>query len=122
MDLYEEALLRPDEQGYAFARYFVYQEKSGDLEPRPGAAEEVRHRAKTTLRLLGLNKGGRPVARRARERDPPLGKHVGVVARRERHRDVLRRPRGPERIPAGWAQSSSIQCRWTHTRPLDAHG
>lgn len=63
-DLFEEALLRPDEGGYAFSRYFVYQEKSGELSPHPGAPLEDQRRAETTLRLLGLNRGGRPVARR----------------------------------------------------------
>lgn len=57
-------LLRPDDPGYRFENFFDYQEKTGELRPNPAAPEPARARVQVTIDTLGLNRDGRPVARR----------------------------------------------------------
>jgi len=63
-DEWDEALLRPDVEEFAFERYFLYNALTGDLEPNPAAATEDRHRAARTIELLDLNRAGACIARR----------------------------------------------------------
>jgi uncharacterized protein (TIGR02646 family) len=58
---FHEQLLKPDEEGYEFARYFVLNFKTGDLEPNPGALPEEQQKAQNTIALLSLNRA--PLAR-----------------------------------------------------------
>ena len=55
-DQWEPALLRPDDPGYAFGRYFLFRFDTGALEPAPGMAEDDRHRALRTIAILELNR------------------------------------------------------------------
>ncbi len=59
-DRWDEALLRPDEPGYAFERYFLCDVASGRIEPNPAADDRDQARARRTIDLFGLNAGGRP--------------------------------------------------------------
>jgi uncharacterized protein (TIGR02646 family) len=52
-------LLRPDEPGYDFDRYFVYHSHRGELEANPAASEEDQNRARRSIDVFGLNKSGR---------------------------------------------------------------
>jgi uncharacterized protein (TIGR02646 family) len=61
---YCNELLRPDEPGYRFERYFLFNYQSGDIEPNPGAAELDQICAHYTIQSLGLNAGGRPQSRK----------------------------------------------------------
>ena len=61
---FDEALLRPDEPGYSFKRYFIYEADTGEIEVNPAASPEEKHRAEVTIRLLGFNKEGQSIARR----------------------------------------------------------
>ncbi len=63
---FDELLLKPDEPGYDFDRYFVYRPRTGTLEPNPNASPEDRRRADRTIQLLRLNENGFP---RARQRE-----------------------------------------------------
>jgi uncharacterized protein (TIGR02646 family) len=64
-DAYDPAILRPDEPGYRFERYFLFNERDGRLQPHPAADAEDRRRAEVTLRLFRLNEGGMPEIRRS---------------------------------------------------------
>ncbi len=64
---WDEALLRPDEEDFAFERYF-YAEATGELIPRPGASTVDQHRARRTIAILGLNAGDKVLARRSAAR------------------------------------------------------
>lgn len=57
-------LLRPDEDGYRFERYFVFNYEKGTIEPNLAASEEDQERARLTIRHFRMNAGGRPAARR----------------------------------------------------------
>nr|VFJ49822.1 MAG: TIGR02646 family protein [Candidatus Kentron sp. DK] len=61
---FTEELLRPDEPGYAFERFFIYNHADGTLSPNPGAPEEEHRRAELTIDLFRLNSRGRPQARK----------------------------------------------------------
>jgi uncharacterized protein (TIGR02646 family) len=61
---YQDELLRPDEPGYRFERYFLFNYQSGDIEPNPGASALDQARAEYTIRSLGLNEGGRSRSRK----------------------------------------------------------
>jgi uncharacterized protein (TIGR02646 family) len=61
---WDDKLLRPDEQGFDFSRYFTYRTDSGDLVPNNAASPEDQNRAKTTISMLNLNRAGACIARR----------------------------------------------------------
>jgi len=61
---YCEELLRPDEAGYRFERYFIYNYQTGEIGVNPSAVDEDQHRAQLTINYLKLNKHPRPMARR----------------------------------------------------------
>jgi len=62
---FDAALLRPDELGYSFERYFIFNFSAEriDILPNPDATAEERHRAEITINLLGMNEKGQPRAR-----------------------------------------------------------
>lgn len=64
LDQFSARLLKPDEPTYSFDRYFVFRVRSGFIEPRPGLRAADRARAEETIRILGLNENGLPIARR----------------------------------------------------------
>ena len=57
-------LLRPDEDGYTFERYFIYNHRNGEIEPYPAATPEDRKRAERTIDVFQLNAWGRPASRK----------------------------------------------------------
>ncbi len=61
---WEDGLLAPDETGYAFEDYFEFDVGTGEIHPNRFAPEERRSRAAITIRVFGLNLGGRPGMRR----------------------------------------------------------
>ena len=63
-ELFNPKLLKPDEAEYGFARYFIYQFASGELQPNPAASQIDQQRAHVTITLYGLNAGERPRARK----------------------------------------------------------
>jgi uncharacterized protein (TIGR02646 family) len=78
-DQWEPALLRPDDSGYAFGRYFLFNFNTGALEPAPDITGADRHRALQTIEILELNRTGACTARltavktiRRRESDDEL--------------------------------------------------
>jgi uncharacterized protein (TIGR02646 family) len=62
-DRWDDALLRPDEPGYDFFRYFDCDPMTGRIGPRPDIGGLDRERAARTIEILGLNEGDRPQAR-----------------------------------------------------------
>lgn len=64
LDQWDEALLRPDEDGYDFPRFFSYRADTGELEPNPAAPRPHQHRAQQTIQIFGLNRAGACEARR----------------------------------------------------------
>lgn len=62
-DHFDEALLRPDEPGYRYERFFVFNYADGTLSPNSAASDEDQRRARLTIDLLKLNARGRPAAR-----------------------------------------------------------
>jgi uncharacterized protein (TIGR02646 family) len=65
---YRGELLRPDEPGYRFERYFLFNYENGHIEPNPGAPEIDKSRACYTIDSLGLNQAGRPQSRKRTRR------------------------------------------------------
>lgn len=63
MGQFDDALLRPDEPGYSFERYFIFNFSTGEIEVNPSAAKIEKHRAETTIRLFGFNREGQPFTR-----------------------------------------------------------
>lgn len=64
MERFDDALLRPDEAGYSFERYFIFNFSTGEVEINPAASDEDKYRAEVTLRLFGFNQEGQPFSRR----------------------------------------------------------
>lgn len=62
--IWNELILRPDEPGYAFNRYFKVDALTGELQPNPIASTADRDRALETIRVLGLQRGGLCIDRR----------------------------------------------------------
>ena len=62
-DQFDRKLLKPDGEGYTFARYFMNNYATGEIEVNPAANELDRKRAEITIRLYGLNAHGRPQSR-----------------------------------------------------------
>lgn len=55
---WDEALLRPDEPGFSFERYFEYRADSGRLEPATRASFDDQQRARRTIEIFDLNRPG----------------------------------------------------------------
>jgi uncharacterized protein (TIGR02646 family) len=53
---WDPALLRPDEPGYSFRRYFSCEFTTGRIVPRRRASASDRHRAQVTIDLYDLNR------------------------------------------------------------------
>jgi uncharacterized protein (TIGR02646 family) len=53
-DQWDERLLRPDEPGFTFERYFDFNFVNGELRPNPSATPDDRERAVETIRILKL--------------------------------------------------------------------
>lgn len=64
LERWDDRLLRPDEEGYEFYRYFEFDVRTGEVLPRPDAPEADRERARVTIEVFGFNTGDRPVTRR----------------------------------------------------------
>jgi uncharacterized protein (TIGR02646 family) len=64
-DQWAPALLRPDAPGYSFARYFLFNFNTGELEPAPDISADDRQRALHTIEILDLNRTGACTARLA---------------------------------------------------------
>ena len=60
---FDEALLKPDVDGYDFARYFICDFRRGEIKPNPKASPEDQARAEATCRIYGLNENGHPARR-----------------------------------------------------------
>ena len=76
-DKFDEALLRPDAEDYAFDRFFRWDYTRGTLEANERASAEDQHRATVTLNLYRLNVGHpsfrrRELRRRSLMPDEPL--------------------------------------------------
>jgi uncharacterized protein (TIGR02646 family) len=54
-DSFDEKLLKPDEPPYDFDRYFDYNFRTHELEPRRDASVEDQERGRITIQTLGLN-------------------------------------------------------------------
>jgi uncharacterized protein (TIGR02646 family) len=61
---FHDDLLRPDEPGYRFERYFLFNSHTGMIEINPQASPDDQRRAAFTRVTFGLNQGRRPDARR----------------------------------------------------------
>lgn len=61
---FDDELLKPDEAGFRFAKFFVYQPDTGELAPHPAASDADKRRARVTIQLFGLNDEGRPTDRK----------------------------------------------------------
>jgi uncharacterized protein (TIGR02646 family) len=59
-DAYDERLLKPDEDYYAFDKYFDIDWVTGELIPNQEASKEEQERARITIRLFRLNSNGKP--------------------------------------------------------------
>lgn len=57
-------LLRPDEVGFSFDRFYIYNFRNGELQPNPQGCEIDQRRAALTIANFKLNQGGRPAARK----------------------------------------------------------
>lgn len=62
-EAFDDALIRPDEQGYRYERFFIYKHSDGTLSANPAATADDQWRARLTIDLLKLNSRGRPAAR-----------------------------------------------------------
>lgn len=61
---WNEQLIRPDEMGYRFERYFFVDGVTGELLPNPGASSADQARAGETIRVFGLQRSGLCIERR----------------------------------------------------------
>ncbi len=74
---FDEHALKPDAPDYRWQDFFRFNTITGEIVPRPGIDEHARARAEATIELFGLNRRGRPRARRnayhawVREDKPP---------------------------------------------------
>jgi len=80
LESFDERLLKPDAEGYAFEDYFICDADSGQVLPNPAASEDDKARAETTILMYGLARKERCEARRKEWR--------GFVARRKCGEDV----------------------------------
>lgn len=58
--------LKPDQEGYSFERYFLFNVRTGRIEPNPwGTTSEEQDAARRTIDWFGWNDYNRPEHRRA---------------------------------------------------------
>lgn len=62
-ELFDELLLRPDDEAYSFSRYFVANFRTGEVDPSPAAPVEDQERARRTIAIYGMNIPQRKAAR-----------------------------------------------------------
>lgn len=65
LESFDDLLLKPDEPGFAFERYFTFDHATGDVLPNARASEAEQARARVSIRVFGLNVAPRPRARKA---------------------------------------------------------
>ncbi|WP_213778448.1 HNH endonuclease [Caballeronia sp. dw_276] len=61
---FDDRLLKPDEDLYTFAKYFICNYRNGELEPAPEGGQLDRERVVETIRIYDLNSPLRKAARR----------------------------------------------------------
>lgn len=61
---WNEQLIRPDETGYRYERYFFVDGMTGELQPNPAASPADQARARETIRVFGLQRSGLCIERR----------------------------------------------------------
>jgi elongation factor P hydroxylase len=62
--MFDDALLKPDENTYDFEAYFQVNHRSGEIEPLDSANQAAQLRAKTTIDMYQLNKPQRLSSRK----------------------------------------------------------
>ncbi len=62
-DYFSTELLKPDANDYDFAKYFVFDNFTGNIKPNPQANFTDIKRAETTIETYGFNKNGKPADR-----------------------------------------------------------
>lgn len=67
-DKFDEALLKPDEDGYEFNRYFIKNYDTGEIEVNTFASPDEQNRAEVTLTLYRLNTSLRKRSRKRESR------------------------------------------------------
>lgn len=60
---FDELLLKPDEDTYAFQHYFIFNYLTGEIEVNPMESLENQARAEKSIELFQLNDHGKPVDR-----------------------------------------------------------
>jgi uncharacterized protein (TIGR02646 family) len=64
LDLFDQELLAPDEPGYTFERYFIYNFSSHEIKPNPGAHYPDQNRASITINIFQFNHTSQIIKRR----------------------------------------------------------
>jgi uncharacterized protein (TIGR02646 family) len=64
MEQFDELLLRPDEVGYSFERYFILDTQTFDIQPNLAASNNDQKRAATTIEIFKFNHAGQRESRR----------------------------------------------------------
>lgn len=64
MEQFDDALLRPDDPGYSFERYFIFNYSTGEIEVNPAASDMDKQQAEISIRLFGFNLEGQPISRK----------------------------------------------------------
>jgi uncharacterized protein (TIGR02646 family) len=64
LEQWNELLLRPDESGYQFDSYFMFDFTTGELKPNCGAETHLQNRARVTIELYGLDSSERQKSRK----------------------------------------------------------
>lgn len=62
--LYDKDILRPDEAGYSFSRYFVYNPHTYQIDVSPKASISDKQRAEKTIKVFNFNASDYKTARR----------------------------------------------------------
>lgn len=57
---YDTNLLKPDTAQYTFNEYFIFNYKTGEIEPNPQKTQSSQNRAKQTIEIYQLNRKGLP--------------------------------------------------------------
>src|SRR5262245_20104431 len=63
-EIWDDALLQPDDLDFSFDRYFEYRFDNGTLQPASAATAEEQRRAVRTIEILQLNRPGACASRR----------------------------------------------------------
>ena len=65
---FDEKMIAPDEEGYAFHNYFFFDSSTGAMMPHPSASPEAQSRATTTIEGYGLDHAHRRKLRKLEAR------------------------------------------------------